>query len=95
MLYLLFDGIMESRKYEYLRLFSGLKSKHLFWGMNGENKKTISMNLMFNNKKNHWGVRMGKEVSLVFLIEERDVGINVGNATKLWLSLLWKADCFS
>jgi len=55
MLYLLFDGIMESRKYEYLRLFSGLKSKHLFWGMNGENKKTISMNVMFNNKKNHCG----------------------------------------
>ena len=38
---------------------------------------------------------MGKEVSLVFLIEERNVGIDVGNATKLWLSLLWKADCFN
>ena len=55
MLYLLFDGIMESRKYEDVRLFSGLKSKHLFWGMNGENKKTISMNVMFNNKKESLG----------------------------------------
>ena len=54
-----------------------------------------SWKYMFNNKKNHWGVGMGKEVSLVFLTEEREVGIDVGHATKLWLSLLWKADCFN